>query len=117
MTDGADADHVLLTLERGERGEIRITRSRFEGRVFTKLQLWYPGQDGTLRPGRQVITIRDHELADVVEALARIARKLGGQSTPRGVHGGRPRGGADRSRPGAREELTDKDIDADSGLF
>jgi hypothetical protein len=72
-----DADHVVLTLARGDRGELRLSRSRFEGHTFTKFQIWYPGQDGELHPGRQVVTIRDHELHDVIAALQRIANKIG----------------------------------------
>jgi hypothetical protein len=71
-----DADHVLLTLARGDRGEIRISRSRYEGHTFTRLQLWYPTGDGELRPGRQCVTIRDHELAEVIGALSRVARHV-----------------------------------------
>jgi hypothetical protein len=120
VTDADAVDHVLLTLERGERGErgeLRIMRSRFEGRVFTKLQLFYPAKNGDLRPGRQVITIRDHELAQVVEALGRVARKVGGQPAPRRQRDARPRSGADRSRPVEREELADEELEADSSLF
>lgn len=77
-----DADHVLLTLPRGDRGEIRLSRSRYQGRTFTKAQLWYPTEDGELKPGRQVVTIRDHELGEVAEVLSRIAAKLGPQEQP-----------------------------------
>lgn len=76
MTVKPDADHVVLTLARGDKGELRISRSSYGGKVFTKLHLWYPAGDD-LRPGRQVVTIRDHELADVIEVLRRIAERVG----------------------------------------
>lgn len=84
MTDRStdDADHVVLVLPRGERGELRISRSRYRGSTFNKLQLWYPTETGELRPGRQVVTIRDGELGEVIAALQRIARKLGAQPAP-----------------------------------
>lgn len=72
-----DTEHVLATFPRGERGEIRLARCSFKGAVFTKLQLWFPGNDGELHPGRQVVTIRDHELAEVISALQRVSEKLG----------------------------------------
>jgi hypothetical protein len=74
-------DHQLLALPRGDRGELRLFRSQFEGHNFTKLHLYYPAGDGELKPGRQVVTIRDHELADVIGALQRIARRVG-EATP-----------------------------------
>lgn len=72
-----DAEHTVLTLPRGDRGEVRLSRCRFKGASFTKLQLWYPGTDEELRPGKQVITIRDRELGDVIAALQKIQRKVG----------------------------------------
>ena len=72
-----DADFTVLTLPRGDRGEVRLSRCRFKGASFTKFQLWYPGHDEELRPGKQVITIRDRELGDVIAALVKIQRKVG----------------------------------------
>jgi hypothetical protein len=106
-----DAEHVLLTLPRGERGEIRLARSRYEGRVFTKLQLWYPAEDGTLKPGRQVVTIRDHELADVIAALQRIAKRIGSAPReprePRARRAGPRGGGAQPGTARSDEELAE----------
>jgi hypothetical protein len=84
-----DTEHVVLTLPRGERGELRISRATFKGSApFTKLQLWYPESDdldAALKPGK-VVTIKDHELAQVIVVLIKIdkkqfADKLGGQAT------------------------------------
>lgn len=80
-----DEDHVLLTLPRGERGEVRLCRSRYQGKTFTKAHLWFPGTDGQLHPGRQVLTFRDGELQDVIDALQKVAAKIGEQ------HQARPR--------------------------
>jgi hypothetical protein len=111
-----DADHVLLTLERGERGEIRLARSMYQGRAFTKLQLWYPATDRELRPGRQCVTIRDHELGEVIEALQKIARKIGSA--------GNDQRQPSTPRPGRRSRLvegytpaTDDEQAEDRGLF
>jgi hypothetical protein len=78
MTD--DADHTLLTLQRGERGEYRVARSRFRGSVFTKFQIWHPGDNGELKPGK-CVTIRDHELPEVIAVLQRIQGKIAGKRT------------------------------------
>jgi hypothetical protein len=81
MSGSDDADHIVLTLPRGERGELRLSRSRYQGSTFTKFHLWYPGKDGELHPGRQVVTIRDGELAGVIEALSKIAGKVAARPT------------------------------------
>lgn len=113
-SDTEDSDHTVLTLPRGERGEVRLCRSRYEGRTFTKLHLWYPGSDGQLHPGRQVVTIRDHELEEVIAALSRIRARAGAElpatqaqqpPTPRSAHA--PRTG----------DLTTEDRSADMEAF
>ena len=41
-----DLDVVVLTLPRGERGELRISRATYKAsEPFTKLQFWYPADD------------------------------------------------------------------------
>lgn len=70
-----DAEHVLLTLQRGERGELRVARCRFKGSVFTKFQLWYPGENDELKPGK-CVTVKDGEIDDVLAVLAKIAVKI-----------------------------------------
>lgn len=110
----SDDDHVLLTLPRGDRGEVRLCRSRYEGHVFTRIQLFYPADDGSLRPGRQCITIRDHELGGVIGALEKIAARIGPQVSPEGRRpAGRPRapeprgGGAQPGTALSDEELAE----------
>lgn len=72
-----DAEHVVLALRRGSRGQLRLSRYRFRGNTGTKLQLWYPADDDELKPGK-CVTLRDDELSQVIDALQRIARKAGG---------------------------------------
>ena len=83
MSDAAE--HLVHTVPRG-RGELRIYRERYEGRPYTRLQLWYPTDDGELRPGRQCVTIRDHEMDDVLAVLGRVAVRIAeaGDARPAG---------------------------------
>ncbi|MDQ2645070.1 MAG: PC4/YdbC family ssDNA-binding protein [Myxococcota bacterium] len=100
-----DADHVVLVLPRGERGEIRLSRSRYQGKTFTKLHLWYPTGDGELRPGRQVVTIRDSEIDRVIDALQRIRSKVGQGAEP------------SESEPDRRGDRQAPQGEIDEGLF
>jgi hypothetical protein len=105
MTDAAE--HILLTLPRGDRGEVRVSRCRYEAKTFTKLQLWYPLEGGGLAPGRQVITIRDHELPDVIAALSRVARKVSADAQPQ----------KRQAQPAAQVEPFDMAAEDAQGLF
>jgi hypothetical protein len=77
-----DSEDVLATFSRGERGEVRLARCSYRGAVFTKFQLWYPGSDGELHPGRQVVTIRDGELDEVIATLTCLKHELDGRRGP-----------------------------------
>lgn len=102
---------TLLTLRRGERGEIRLARARYQGRPFTRLQLFYPAETGELRPGRQVVTIRDSELADVIGVLQKIAAKVG--TSERREHRSGPR----RMEPDPPAAATAEELELDRRIF
>ena len=73
-----DVDHVVLELDRGSRGKLRVSRSVYKDSLpFTKIQSWYPDGDGTdavLKPGKTV-TIKDHELAQLIGVLIKIDKR------------------------------------------
>ena len=74
----ADVDHTVLELQRGRRGKLVISRATFQGGpAFTKLVLWYPDGDADDAPLKRgaTLTIRDHELAQVITVLIAIDKK------------------------------------------
>jgi hypothetical protein len=72
----ATDEPALLVLPRGESTEIRLYRSTYNGKVSTRLHEWYKADDGEMRPGRRIISLRDEELRDVAGALAKVAEAL-----------------------------------------
>lgn len=73
-----DPDRVVLILPRGRRGELRISRAAYQGSApFTKLTVWYPDGDADDAPLKRgaTVTIRDHELAQVISVLISIDKK------------------------------------------
>lgn len=81
-----DAEHVVLAIPRGEEEELRVVRSMYEGKPYTSLRVWYqPDDSDEWRPTKKGVSVRDRELAQVIDALTKIARKVG---TPARV--GRP---------------------------
>jgi hypothetical protein len=73
---------IVLELPRGESDVVRVTRKMYEGRPFTDVRVFFRGSDGAMHPTKKGCSVRDHELADVVDALQRIAAKVG-PLTPR----------------------------------
>lgn len=75
MTD-SDHSHVVLEIPRGEENVLRLTRKVFEGKTFTDLRVFFMNGDGDFVPTRKGVSIRDHELPQVLDMLQRIARKV-----------------------------------------
>lgn len=81
----SDLEHVVAEIPRPDGGALRIVRKTYNGSApFTQLaRLFRDEQSGELRFTRSVVTVRDADLPAVVDALQRIARKLGAPATER----------------------------------
>jgi hypothetical protein len=73
-----DVSETLLTLERGERSEVRISWRRYKGSSpFLDFRRWerLPGDD-EMRPTRQGVTIRAREITRLLTTVVGAARRL-----------------------------------------
>jgi hypothetical protein len=64
----------LARIQRGDHGELRIevtecADDRGNASQFVNLRLWYKTDDGTMKPGKQGLTIRKNEIHAVGKAL------------------------------------------------
>ncbi len=75
-----DLEHVVIELRRGETEVLRVTRKLYGEKPFTEVRVYFRTDDGALRPTKRGCSIRDRELWNVIDALQRIAGKVG--STP-----------------------------------
>jgi hypothetical protein len=67
---------VMCAVPRGDCEELRVTFARArlpDGRetAWHALRVWYRSDDGSMRPGKQGVTIRGKELRAVADALGR----------------------------------------------
>ena len=62
---------IFATIPRGRGEELRVGLSSLNGRSFLDLRIWYPTEDGTLRPSKKGVTCRLDQLPDLETALAR----------------------------------------------
>jgi hypothetical protein len=105
--------HVLLELPRGETEVLRLTRKIYEGRPFTDLRVHFRGTDGGWYPTKKGTSIRDSELHSVLDALAKIAKRIEGGAAPQARV--TRTSGAQRSLPaGSRNEQPASDSGYDS---
>ena len=66
--------HALRSIPKNRKGEeVRITVETFNGTRLLNLRVWYPDEDGVMRPGRQGISMRAEMVPDVRDALILMA--------------------------------------------
>ena len=117
----AETGQRLATFPR-DRGatELRINLDRFEGHEYLSLRIWSRDRDGSFWPTKRGVSVRIHELADLVAALRRLERTLEAR-TPRqdrpaagrGAH--QPTGGR-RATPQPKASTPDRDHQPLPGL-
>jgi hypothetical protein len=77
-TPVVDVSETLLTLDRGERAEVRISWRRYKGSSpFLDFRRWerVPGDD-EMRPTRKGVTIRAREITRLLTTVVGAARRL-----------------------------------------
>lgn len=76
-TPVVELSETLLTLERGEHAEVRITWRRYKGSgPFLDLRRWERTDRG-MRPTPKGVTIRARELPRLMTVIVQTVRKLG----------------------------------------
>ena len=62
---------VLAQWPRGEREVIRVTLTKYRGRISIDIRLWFLVEGGEPRPSRRGISLRLKEISDIRKALRR----------------------------------------------
>jgi hypothetical protein len=66
-------DRLIATIKKNTREEIRVSRGAFNGHDLVNLRVWFEGDDGVMRPGKQGIAFRVGLLREILEALNKAA--------------------------------------------
>lgn len=113
-TPVVDESTTLLTLDRGDDAEVRVSWRRYKGSShFLDIRRWEAGSSG-MRPTRQGVSIRMRELPRFLKAVLLASRLPAGAEPPRAADAApssRARTTKRRSRPAA--EAGDRHQDDD----
>jgi len=61
---------VLASFERcGGYEELRISIDTYRGRRYINVRIWYQAEDGSFRPTKRGVTIRENEIEKAIKAL------------------------------------------------
>jgi hypothetical protein len=82
-----DHGERLATFPRGPGQEVRVTLDDYEGHAYVGVRLWQNGW-----PTQKGLSIRIHELDELAEVLARVARESGRRTARRASTTSRPTG-------------------------
>lgn len=77
----------LVTIQRGQDGELRLTWDEYEGRPFLSLRLWQRTEDGQAIPTKKGLSIRLRELPELVEGLVQACEAAQAHLEREGTHG------------------------------
>ena len=63
----------MIALRKNSREELRISLDEFRGHRLLNLRVWFEGEDGQMRPGKQGVAVRLEMAGDVVKAIQEVS--------------------------------------------
>ena len=61
-----------VTLRKNAREEVRVSVDEFKGLRLLNLRVWFQGEDGTMRPGKQGLAVRVELAEDLALAIREV---------------------------------------------
>ena len=70
--------HSLRTFPKNRKGEeVRVSVESFNGHRLLNVRVWFPGEDGQMRPGKQGLALKVELLPELRQALDLMAEAEG----------------------------------------
>lgn len=63
-----------VTLRKNARKEVRVSVDEFKGMHLLNIRVWFMGDDGQMRPGKQGVAVRLEMAADLARAIVEVSR-------------------------------------------
>jgi hypothetical protein len=64
----------LATFRRGPKSELRVVLDEYQSKPFIGLRIWDQTSGGSWLPSKKGVTVRMHELAELVRTLSDVNR-------------------------------------------
>jgi hypothetical protein len=65
----------IAIIRKNAREELRVSVDEFRGHQLINLRVWFEGEDGQMRPGKQGLALRLELLPDLRAALEKAVAK------------------------------------------
>jgi hypothetical protein len=63
-----------VTLRKNAREEVRVSVDEFKGMQLLNIRVWFAGEDGEMRPGKQGVAVRVELAPDLAQAIREVSR-------------------------------------------
>ena len=63
-----------VTLRKNAREEVRVSVDEFKGMQLLNIRVWFVGDDGQMRPGKQGVAVRLELAADLAQAIQEVSQ-------------------------------------------
>ncbi len=62
----------MIVIKKNSREELRVSIEEFRGHRLINLRIWFEGDDGQMRPGKQGVALRLEFLPELRAALTKL---------------------------------------------
>lgn len=61
-----------VTLRKNSREEVRVSLDEFKGMQLLNIRVWFAGDDGQMRPGKQGVAVRLELAPELMQAIREV---------------------------------------------
>ena len=73
-----DERELIHSFERSATEQVQISLSKYKGKTYVDLRIYYKASDGEYRPTKKGITVSPAQLPELGEAIRKLIEKVGG---------------------------------------
>ena len=64
----------MIALRKNAREELRVSLDEFKGHRLLNLRVWFEGDDGQMRPGKQGVALRLEMAGELADAIRKVTQ-------------------------------------------
>jgi hypothetical protein len=74
----SDERELVHSFDRSATEQVQVSLSKYKGKTYVDLRIYYRASDGEYRPTKKGITVSPAQLPELGEAIRKLREKVGG---------------------------------------
>jgi hypothetical protein len=74
----SDERELVHSFDRSATEQVQVSLSKYKGKTYVDLRIYYRASDGEYRPTKKGITVSPAQLPELGEAIRKLIEKVGG---------------------------------------